>query len=59
MELIDDEMINKIIKDSMIRLVEEHKDKCNGHCNISLILIAEFLEKSGIELTDEERKIFV
>ena len=53
------DMMKRIIKENIIKLAVEHKDKCNGHCNISLILIAEFLENAGIKLTKEERLIFI
>lgn len=51
---------NKIIKDNAIRLAEHHKEHCDGEdCNISLYLLAQTLEKAGVELTDKERLIFL
>lgn len=51
---------NQLLKENAIRLVERHKATCEGvKCNISLCLIADVLRQAGIQLTEQERGIFM
>jgi hypothetical protein len=57
METITDE---QVVKENAIRLAEHHKKHCDGaDCNISLYMVRRLLEMAGIELSDEEKKIFL
>lgn len=51
---------DEAIKLNMIRLVQEHKQKCDGAtCNVSISDVAELLKRAGIELTKEEQSEFI
>lgn len=50
---------NKLLKQNAIRLATHHRKHCDGEeCNISLSLLLDLLELAGIELTEEEKRIF-
>jgi hypothetical protein len=50
---------NDSIKENAIRLAKHHKLHCDGEtCDISLCLLRRALEKAGIILNEEERKVF-
>jgi hypothetical protein len=51
--------LRDIGREGFIKLIEEHKRRCIGHCNISLITIRLWLEEVGINFTDEEKKVFI
>lgn len=42
--------------ESILKLAQEHKEKCNGFCNISMFCVLKVVEKVA-ELTDEEREV--
>ncbi len=50
---------DELLKINAIRLVNDHKANCGGEfCRVSLMLIAVLLDRAGIKLTDDERKMF-
>lgn len=50
---------NDLLKLNIINLVKHHRKHCDGpKCNISLYLIEKLVQKAGISLTDEEKKLF-
>jgi len=53
-----EENLKEIVKETMIRLAEEHKKSCKGDCGISLFPLAVALKELGVELTDQERLVF-
>jgi hypothetical protein len=56
---VTDERRN-IIRINAIRLVEHHKQHCDGaDCNISISCIGELLTLAGIPLTDAEYSNFL
>ena len=51
--------IDRIGKESLLKLVMEHKKTCNiPDCDISLLPILIWLESKGIKFTDEEKGWF-
>tara|TARA_R110000772_G_scaffold4573_5_gene16365 strand:- start:1002 stop:1169 length:168 start_codon:yes stop_codon:yes gene_type:complete len=51
---------DKLIKDNILNLVHHHKNNCDDEfCGLSLHLVRLLVEKAGIELTDEERRLFI
>jgi hypothetical protein len=42
------------IKHNLLALAREHKYRCEGECNISLIAVYIALKKLGIEITPKE-----
>jgi hypothetical protein len=54
------EVIADIGKQSLIKLVAEHKKKCKKQsCDIHLIPIWVWLENLGVKFTEEEKEMFV
>jgi hypothetical protein len=47
-----------LLKRNLIRLVVDHRNKCNADCNVSLDLILAVAERAGIAFSDEERTLF-
>lgn len=48
----------KWIKENLLRLAMEHKEKCkNSNCNIALLAVRIALENQGIKLTKREQEI--
>jgi len=48
------------IKENAIKLASHHKKHCDGaECDISLYLLRRALDLAGIELNDEEKRIFM
>jgi len=43
---------------NFLALAQEHKQRCKGHCNISLISLMVALDYLGVGLTKKERMIF-
>lgn len=54
-----DEKIKRIGRNSLLELVKEHKDTCQGHCNISLVCLRLWLEDCGIEFEEDEGEIMI
>lgn len=49
-----------ILKRNAIALARQHRETCEGeHCNISLMLLLELLNRAGIETTEAECKEFI
>ena len=46
-------------RNSLMRLVEDHRNSCNGDCNIALYWIRRWLISNGITLTYEEERLFI
>ena len=45
---------------SFLAVCKEHKERCNGNCNISMFFLGQTFKKMvGRELTEEERNIFI
>jgi len=57
---MDQQMNRKeLLKQNMIRLVEHHREHCNGpSCDISLYLVGNVLELAGIILSEEDKRLF-
>lgn len=52
--------IDDVQKLNAINIARHHKSCCVGEsCNISLLLLAQLLERAGITLTKEELEEFV
>ncbi len=49
------------LKNNAIRLAQEHRENCEDieNCDISLTLLMVLLDTCGIELTMDERTLFV
>jgi len=48
------------IKENAMRLAEHHKKHCDGqNCDISLHLVRRALELAGIDLTEDEKRLFM
>jgi len=48
-----------ILKENLIKLVEHHKEHCNGpDCGISLYYVLKVAEQAGLHFTDEEKVSF-
>ncbi len=51
---------HEALKINAINLATHHRRTCDGQtCNISLSQIYTLLKRAGIELTDEERRVFL
>lgn len=49
-----------IDKRNLIKLVNHHRKYCDGeNCDISLILVLEMAERSGIHFTKNQRRYFL
>lgn len=45
---------------SFLTVCKEHKERCDGNCNVSMFYLGQtFAKMVGRELTEEERKIFI
>ena len=45
---------------SFLTVCKEHKEKCDGNCNVSMFALGKmFRDMVGRELTEEENKIFI
>ena len=44
------------IKRTLLTLAKEHKERCQGDCTISLVIVKLVLEKLGIPLAKEENE---
>ncbi len=53
-------MLQEIYKNNVIQLAEDHKINCNhSNCNVSLILLLEMAQRTGIKFTEDEMGIFI
>ena len=51
---------NAMLKANAIALAKDHKQTCdNPECGISLYMLRQLLEKAGIELSDDDRMVFL
>ena len=50
---------DKLIKETVLHLVREHKNHCKGDCGISIYLMLVLLKKAGIEVPKEEVREFL
>jgi hypothetical protein len=44
-----------LLKRNLIRLVNDHRGKCDENCNVMLSLVYEVAERAGLKFTNEER----
>lgn len=47
------------LKKNALRLADDHRQKCESDCTVSLALLKVLLERAGIELTPEEGRRFL
>ena len=52
------EVTKEQYKINLINLAESHKKECDGDCGVSLILLLQFAEESGLKFTKKEKEIF-
>lgn len=53
-------MDNEILKQNIIKLVEQHKEDCHDpECGVSLYLVKALLDKANIDLTTDEKALFI
>lgn len=51
---------NNILKENLIKLVDHHKDHCDGSdCGISLYNVLSVAKMAGIKFTDDEVRHFL
>jgi len=53
-----EEPMNKLKKE-LIKLVCDHKNRCDGSCNISVLNIRLIAEKAGMVFTEDEKGLFI
>ena len=49
----------ELLKRNLLHLVEDHREKCDKTCNVSLCLVLEVAQNAGMEFTDDETKVFL
>jgi len=60
MVINEEVVLKRIMKKNVIALVKHHKKHCDGeHCKISLWLLKEMAERSGIKFTECQVKLFI
>jgi hypothetical protein len=50
---------DELLLANALRMADDHREHCSKECNISLSLLLELLQRSGIEVPQELRERFM
>ena len=52
--MTDDEALKK----NILLIADDHRQKCEGICEVSLVMLFLVAERAGLRFTDDERRLF-